>query len=94
MKAITIASIAYIATLVRVSQRLFTFYSCSHLEQVCFVLSSSAVFSWSDKSTDSKCFYKSIMDFLESPSEEEEVKELLKSWNRVVFPFLTTLLPY
>ncbi|KAJ3517088.1 hypothetical protein NMY22_g14042 [Coprinellus aureogranulatus] len=72
MKSVTLASIAYICTLVR------------------FSLSSSAVFSRNDKSTDSERFYRSIMDFLESPSEHEEVDELIKWWNKRVFPTLYT----
>ncbi|TEB18471.1 hypothetical protein FA13DRAFT_1648706 [Coprinellus micaceus] len=65
MKGVTIASVAYIATL-----------------QVRFALSSSAVFSRNDRSTDSERFYKSIIDWLESPSEIDEVGELLRWWNR------------
>ncbi|KAJ3507987.1 hypothetical protein NMY22_g16758 [Coprinellus aureogranulatus] len=68
MKSVTIASIAYIATLVR------------------FALSSSAVFSRNDKSTDSERFYRSILHFLQSPSEAEEVGELIKWWNKKIFP--------
>ncbi|KAJ3534492.1 hypothetical protein NMY22_g6900 [Coprinellus aureogranulatus] len=69
MKGVTVASIAYICTLVR------------------FSLSSSAVFSRNDKSTDSERFYRSILSFLESPTESQEVNELLKWWNRrMVFP--------
>ncbi|KAJ3550552.1 hypothetical protein NMY22_g398 [Coprinellus aureogranulatus] len=68
MKSVTIASLAYIATLAR------------------FALGSSAVFSRNDKTTDSERFYRSIIAFLESPSEKKEVDELLKWWNVRVFP--------
>ncbi|KAJ3528944.1 hypothetical protein NMY22_g9199 [Coprinellus aureogranulatus] len=51
-----------------------------------FSLSSSAVFCRNDRSTDSERFYKTIIEFLESPSEEEEVGDLLKWWNQRVFP--------
>ncbi|TEB31011.1 hypothetical protein FA13DRAFT_1754862 [Coprinellus micaceus] len=56
------------------------------LTLVRFALSSSAVFSRNDKSTDSERFYQSIMDFLESPSEREEVKGLIRWWNVYAFP--------
>lgn len=54
----------------------------SHAPQVRFALGSSATFSRNDKLTDSERFYKTIVDFLESPSEHEEVTELLRWWNR------------
>lgn len=50
--------------------------------KVRFALSSSAVFCRNDRSTDSERFYKSIIDWLESPSEQEEVEALLKGWNQ------------
>ncbi|TEB23232.1 hypothetical protein FA13DRAFT_1640163 [Coprinellus micaceus] len=67
MKTVTVASIAYVSTLVR------------------FALNSSAIFSRNDKSTDSERFYRSIMDFLESPSECEEVEGLIRWWNMYAF---------
>ncbi|KAJ3502535.1 hypothetical protein NMY22_g18550 [Coprinellus aureogranulatus] len=51
-----------------------------------FSLSSSAVFCRNDRSTDSERFYKTINDFLGSPSEKEEVDALLKWWNQKIFP--------
>ncbi|TEB18192.1 hypothetical protein FA13DRAFT_1649581, partial [Coprinellus micaceus] len=63
MKAVTVASLAYVATLVR------------------FALTSSAVFSRNDRVTDSERFYRSIIDFLELPSEKREVDALMKWWN-------------
>ena len=49
--------------------------------QLCFTLSSSSVFCWSDTVTDSKRFYKSVLDFLDNP-EKEEVGDLLNWWNQ------------
>ncbi|KAJ3509290.1 hypothetical protein NMY22_g16344 [Coprinellus aureogranulatus] len=51
-----------------------------------FALGSSAIFSRNDKSTDSERFYRSILQFLESPSEAEEVQELIEWWNKRIFP--------
>ncbi|KAH6871597.1 hypothetical protein BKA70DRAFT_1379438 [Coprinopsis sp. MPI-PUGE-AT-0042] len=50
--------------------------------QVRFALSSTAVFSRTDKITDSETFYNSLITFLEDPEEREEVYRLLKWWNR------------
>ena len=49
--------------------------------QVQFTLSSSAVFSRSDITTDSKTFYSSVMDYFEDLEEQEGVQELLVWWN-------------
>ena len=49
--------------------------------KICFVLSSSAVFSRTDITTDSETFYNSIMDYFEDSDEEEGVQELLVWWN-------------
>ncbi|KAJ3525372.1 hypothetical protein NMY22_g10607 [Coprinellus aureogranulatus] len=51
-----------------------------------FALSSSAVFSRNDRSTDSERFYNSIIDLLDSPSEKVEVEALMKWWNVRIFP--------
>lgn len=50
--------------------------------KVRFALSSSAVFSRTDITTDSETFYSSVMDYFEDPEEEEGVRELLVWWNR------------
>ncbi|KAH6885043.1 hypothetical protein BKA70DRAFT_1377634 [Coprinopsis sp. MPI-PUGE-AT-0042] len=42
----------------------------------------TAVFSRTDKITDSETFYNSLITFLEDPEEREEVYRLLKWWNR------------
>ena len=82
MKEDTIASLAYIATLVRSLNYYLLFHRALTFElQVRFALSSSAVFCRNDRSTDSERFYKSIVDWLESPSEKEEVDALMKWWN-------------
>ncbi|TEB18276.1 hypothetical protein FA13DRAFT_1639196 [Coprinellus micaceus] len=49
-----------------------------------FSLTSSAVFSRNDKTTDSERFYGSVLGFLELPSETSEVEALLRWWNRQV----------
>ncbi|KAJ3502959.1 hypothetical protein NMY22_g18413 [Coprinellus aureogranulatus] len=51
-----------------------------------FALGSSAVFCRNDRTTDSERFYKSIVDWLESPEEHEEVQSLINWWNRKIFP--------
>ncbi|KAJ3524297.1 hypothetical protein NMY22_g11059 [Coprinellus aureogranulatus] len=51
--------------------------------QVRFSLSSASTFSRSDRETDSETFYTSILEVLEDPEEQEEVKELLQWWNQV-----------
>ncbi|KAG2345993.1 hypothetical protein BDR05DRAFT_974830 [Suillus weaverae] len=69
MNSVTIASIAYIATQVRLHH---TF--CS-----------SSVFSRTDTATDSETFYHSLLDLLEDPDKSREVSELLMWWNCQVF---------
>ncbi|TEB09971.1 hypothetical protein FA13DRAFT_1759839 [Coprinellus micaceus] len=64
MRSVTIASLAYISTLVHT-----------------LCLGSSAVFSRNDKATDSERFYRSVIEFLETPSETAEVEDLLRWWN-------------
>ena len=49
--------------------------------QVRFSLMSSAIFTRNDKVTNSERFYRSLMEFLELPSEVEEVESLLRWWN-------------
>ena len=51
------------------------------LEQVHFALSAAEVFMWSNTEVDSLGFYKSILDFLDDPEEEEEVNSLVHFWN-------------
>ena len=82
MKEVTIASMAYIATLVGGFIHFMSVQLLTAKLQVRFALSSSAVFCRNDRSTDSERFYKSIVDWLESPSEKEEVDILMKWWNR------------
>ncbi|KAH6914628.1 hypothetical protein BKA70DRAFT_1382966 [Coprinopsis sp. MPI-PUGE-AT-0042] len=54
--------------------------------QVRFSLSSASIFSRSDSETDSETFYHSVLDLLEDPEEQHEVKELLSWWNQRIFP--------
>jgi hypothetical protein len=83
MNQVTAASIAYVATQVRCSR-----YDRDHsipyyiVLQVRFALTSSAVFSKSDKSTDSETFYNSILDLFDDLELKHETDELLSWWNR------------
>ena len=54
------------------------------LFQLRFYLCSVTVFSRTDTVTDSEAFYFSIMNLLDDPEEEEEVKDLLLFWNQYV----------
>ncbi|KAJ3540193.1 hypothetical protein NMY22_g4405 [Coprinellus aureogranulatus] len=54
--------------------------------QVRFALSSAGVFSRTDSETDSETFYTSVLDLLEDPLEQDEVRPLLLWWNQRVFP--------
>ncbi|KAJ2911745.1 hypothetical protein MD484_g8668, partial [Candolleomyces efflorescens] len=54
--------------------------------QVRFALCSSSVFSRTDRESDSETFYQTVLELLEDPEEEEEVKELLKFWDQRIFP--------
>lgn len=82
MTSVTIPSLAYVATQVRIlAHNRQSFQVLREHLQVRFALSSSPVFSRNDKVTDSERFYRSIVEFLEEPSEKEEVSALLKWWN-------------
>ena len=52
--------------------------------KVWFALSSSSVFSCTDKICDSKWFYNSILELLYDADEQKEVVELLIWWNQWV----------
>ncbi|TFK17107.1 hypothetical protein FA15DRAFT_683610 [Coprinopsis marcescibilis] len=52
--------------------------------QVRFALSSSPVFSRTDLVTDSEYFYNSVVELLEDPEEQAEVRQLLAWWDRSV----------
>ncbi|KAH6886091.1 hypothetical protein BKA70DRAFT_1123289, partial [Coprinopsis sp. MPI-PUGE-AT-0042] len=54
--------------------------------QVRFALTSMSIFSCADTETDSETFYNSVLDLLEDPEEQEEVRDLLSWWNKRVFP--------
>jgi hypothetical protein len=81
MKAVTSASIAYIATQVILIDQFDIAIDCFFL-QVRFALTSSSTFSRSDHATDSQRFYNSVVNFLEDPEEASEVSDLLTFWNR------------
>ena len=50
--------------------------------KVRFALSSSSVFSCTDKICDSERFYNSLLELLYDADEQKEVEELLIWWNR------------
>ncbi|KAG6905698.1 hypothetical protein DXG01_001203 [Tephrocybe rancida] len=54
--------------------------------QVRFALSSAAVWSRSDKVTDSENFYTSLLNTLEDPLNNTHVNDLLKWWDMKIFP--------
>jgi hypothetical protein len=56
-------------------------YNRLHL-QARFSLSSSAVFSRTDLTTDSERFYNSVLTIFEDIEEREEVADLIVWWNR------------
>lgn len=82
MTSVTIASLAYVATQVCHSLILCLPLLRYPMFQVRFALTSSAIFSRTDLTTDSERFYNSIIEFLEDPEENMEVQELLMWWNR------------
>ncbi|TEB18341.1 hypothetical protein FA13DRAFT_1758706 [Coprinellus micaceus] len=50
--------------------------------QVRFALTAASTFSHSDRETDSETFYTSVLEVLEDPEEQDEVKELMGWWNQ------------
>jgi hypothetical protein len=83
MKHVTTASVAYVATqVIKVALLALPLCHVHVLLQVRFSLTSSPVFSRTDTQTDSKNFYTSVLDLLDDPDEDEEVKDLLSWWNR------------
>ncbi|KAJ2929068.1 hypothetical protein H1R20_g8025, partial [Candolleomyces eurysporus] len=58
--------------------------------QLRFALCSASTFSRTDRVTDSEYFYNLIVELLEDPEEREEADELLRWWNRQIFPKLNT----
>jgi hypothetical protein len=50
--------------------------------QIRFALSSSAVFSRTDTTSDSERFYNSVLELFDDTDEKEEVGDLLMWWNR------------
>ncbi|KAJ3510145.1 hypothetical protein NMY22_g16058 [Coprinellus aureogranulatus] len=58
--------------------------------QIRFALSSAGVFSRTDRETDSETFYTSVLELLEDPEEQDEVKPLLSWWNQRIFPSFST----
>ena len=54
--------------------------------QLRFALSSAGAFSKSDVNADVQGFYGTIYRLLSSPDEKVNVKQLLRWWNRRVFP--------
>ncbi|TEB26890.1 hypothetical protein FA13DRAFT_1635440, partial [Coprinellus micaceus] len=58
--------------------------------QVRFSLTSVNVFSRTDRETDSETFYTSVLELLEDPEEQDEVKPLMLWWNQRIFPSFST----
>ncbi|TEB29041.1 hypothetical protein FA13DRAFT_1632636, partial [Coprinellus micaceus] len=58
--------------------------------QVRFALTAASTFSRSDRETDSETFYTSVLEVLEDPEEQDEVKELMGWWNQKIFPSFST----
>lgn len=86
MTHVTRASIAYIATqvchcLCHPAPASGSLTCCGQC-QVRFGLSSASVFSRTDTETDSETFYTTVLELLEEPEEQDEVKELLAWWNQ------------
>ena len=82
MYSVTKALIAYVATQVSFGfDRIFAFGS-SPFSQARFALTSAQVFSCLDLSTDSECFFNSVLELLDDPEEKDEVELLLGWWNR------------
>lgn len=84
MTAVTLPSIAYVATQVNLcfcsSDVTVTHFSC----QVRFALSSQSTFARTDSITDTERFYNSIMVLFRNKDELSEVNELTAWWNRYV----------
>ena len=86
MECATHGSIAYIATQVTyiyvcVCVLIATNDQLYYVLKVWFALSSSLVFSHTDKICDSKWFYNSLLELLYNADEQKEVEELLIWWN-------------
>ncbi|EGN96502.1 hypothetical protein SERLA73DRAFT_124366 [Serpula lacrymans var. lacrymans S7.3] len=58
--------------------------------QVRFALSSQAIFSRTDITSDSEGFFNSVMDLFEDPDEIEDVNSLLAWWDSKIFPASAT----
>jgi hypothetical protein len=85
MTQISPAALAYTFTqvgdTVTPSQSL-TFVEHTTPSQVRFALSSAGVFSRTDAETDSETFYTSVLELLEDPEEQDEVRPLILWWNQ------------
>ena len=81
MRAVTKASLAYIATQVCLTAEIHRVLP-TKLMQARFALTSAQVFSRTDHVTDSERFYNSILELLDDREEKEEVDQLLMWWNR------------
>jgi hypothetical protein len=82
MTCVTSASIAYVATQACNFISVWLFIFSLMYTKVCFALSSAPVFSRTDTTTDSECFYNSIFYLLHDAEEQVEVNLLLSWWNR------------
>jgi hypothetical protein len=82
MTQVTPASITYITTQVLMNSIVFIAFVDTGMFKVHFVLSSPAVFSRTDTTTNSKHFYNSVLEYFGDVDEQDEVHELLTWWNQ------------
>lgn len=84
MSHVTPASLAYTFTQVSANPEISHSFSLTRAcpSQVRFALSSAGVFSRTDSETDSETFYTSVIELLEDPQEQDEVRPLMLWWNQ------------
>jgi hypothetical protein len=87
MTEVTAASIAYIATQVRLDMLPLPYTTMIPRSQlsrskVRFAMTSCHTFCQTEKVSDSEGFYIHIIDLLEDPDEQAEVADLLKWYNQ------------
>lgn len=90
MSEVTMASIAYVATMVSHLATVLS-SSCFHLlnlAQVRFALSSTSTFSRTDYVTDSERFYNTLMELFTDIRARGRINELKLWWNKCVSCYL------
>lgn len=81
MTSVTRASIVYAATQVKLHLNIFPSFDQWLHSQARFALCATGAFSRTDTTTESECFYNSLLELLEDPDEIDEVNALLTWWN-------------